>query len=218
MDHVNAGHLLEQLASHMGPAANAARCHAEFSRIGLGVDDELGNRLCWKRWVYHQNVGYPNDARDRCSVAEKIETEFVVERRIDGGRRPGGKKRIAVRGRTHDHLGRQVSARAGPVLDDDGLAEMLRQPLPDQACDDVVWAAGGGRDDNAHRPRRKCLRLRDPRYRRERGNTRGQLQKSAAWKHHGIHSPVRTLACACNPTERRALRRGYAPFMKLRKG
>jgi hypothetical protein len=201
----------------MRPAANAARCHAELSRIGLGVADELGNRLCGKRWVHHQNIGHPHDARDRCGVAEKIETEFVVERRVDGGRRPGGKQRIAVRGRTHDHLGRQVGAGAGPVLDDDGLAEMLRQPLPDQARDDVVWAAGGGRNDNAHRPRWKCLCPRAPRHHRERGSTRRQLQKSAAWKHHGIHSAVRALARACNPTELRAANK-LRPFHEAPEG
>ena len=184
MDHVDAGHHLEQFAGHMRPAANAARCHAELSRIGLGVGDELGNRLCGKRWMHHQNIGYPHDARDRCGVAEKIETEFVVERRVDGGRRPGREIRIAVRRRTNDHFSGCVGAGARPVLDDEGLAETLRQPLPDQARENVVRTAGGGWDDHAHRPRRKCLCPRDPRRRRQCGSTRGQVQKSTAWKHH----------------------------------
>ena len=48
---------------------------------------------------------------------------------------------MAVRGRAHDRLGADVAAGARPVLDDEGLAEPLRQPLTHQARHDVGRAA-----------------------------------------------------------------------------
>jgi hypothetical protein len=44
----------------------------------------------------------------------------------------------------------------------------------------VGAAAGGITDDDAHRPRRKGLRPRNPRYGPERGTTRCQMQKISA--------------------------------------
>ena len=46
-------------------------------------------------------------------------------------------KRVAVRRRTHDRFGADIAAGTRPVLDDEWLAEPLRQPLTDQARDDV---------------------------------------------------------------------------------
>jgi len=45
MNHVYAGHHLEQLAGHMGPGADAWRRHVELAGIGLGVRDQLRNRF-----------------------------------------------------------------------------------------------------------------------------------------------------------------------------
>ena len=50
-------------------------------------------------------------------------------------------ERIAVRARSHDRLGGDIGARARSVFDDEWLAEPLRQPLTDQARDDVGRAA-----------------------------------------------------------------------------
>jgi hypothetical protein len=52
----------------------------------------------------------------------------------------------------HDRLGGDIAAGAGPVLDDERLAEPLRQPLTDQARENVVRPAGGKPDDDANRP------------------------------------------------------------------
>jgi hypothetical protein len=50
---------------------------------------------------------------------------------IERVRRSGHKERIAVRERTHDGLRGYITAGARPVLDDELLAEPLRQPLTD---------------------------------------------------------------------------------------
>ena len=87
--------------------------------------------------------GHAADARDRRDVADEIEIELVVERRVDRVRRSDQEERVAVRRRAHDRLGADIAAGARPVLDDELLAEPLRQPLTDQARDDVGRAAGG---------------------------------------------------------------------------
>ena len=50
-------------------------------------------------------------------------------------------QRVTVRRRAHDRLGGDIALAPGPVFDDEWLAEPLRQPLTDQACDDVGRAA-----------------------------------------------------------------------------
>ena len=52
-------------------------------------------------------------------------------------------QRVAVRGRSHDRLGGDVAAGARPVLDDELLAEALRQPLTGQTRNQVASATGG---------------------------------------------------------------------------
>jgi len=130
------------------------------------------------RWVHHQDIGLDADASDRRDVADEIETELVVERRVDGLARTDQEKRVAVRRRPHRRLGGDVAAGARPVLDDELLAEPLGKPLPHQACDDVEPAAGGRADDPTDRPRRIGLRPREMRHRRQRGSGRGQMQES----------------------------------------
>ena len=87
-----------------------------------------------------------------------------------------------------DGLGGDIAAGARPVLDDEGLAKTLRQPLSYQPRDDVVSAAGCEADDHAHRPRRIGLRPCSARDGRERRNARGQMQEFAAGKFHAIPS------------------------------
>src|SRR3954454_2153892 len=99
-----------------------------------------------------------HEARDRRDVTEEIETEFLVQRRIDGVWRTNQEQRVAVGRRVHDRLGGDVAAGAQPVFDDEWLAEPLRQPLTDQPRQDVVRAPGGEADDDAHRLRRIGLR------------------------------------------------------------
>ena len=117
------------------------------------------------------------DARDRCDVADEIEVKFLIQRRVDRGRRGGKQERITIRRRTNDCLGANIGPRAGSIFNDERLAKPLRQPLTDQACENVSRAAGSKANDNAHRARRIGLCPRDPRHRRQRRSTRGQMQK-----------------------------------------
>src|SRR5262249_48887510 len=94
----------------------------------------------------------------RRDVTDEIEVELVIERRVDRVGRMDQEERIAIRGRTHDRLRGDITAGARPVLDDELLAEPLREPLADQASDDVGAAASGKAGDDAHRPARIGLR------------------------------------------------------------
>src|SRR5215472_14779309 len=120
--------------------------------MSFGISDELGDRLSWNRWIHHHEVGHDNNAGDRRDVADEIEVELLIKRRVHRVRRMDEEERIAIRYRTHDGLRGDIGAGARPVLDNELLAEPLREPLADQASDDVGAPAGGKADDDAHRP------------------------------------------------------------------
>ena len=116
--HVDAGHRLEQLAGNVVASAGAGRRHVEFTGIGLGIGDELGNRLGRKRRVHHHDVRISHDARDRRDVAGEIVVERVVQCRVDRVEATDQEQCVAVSGRAHDRFGGDVAASARPIFDD----------------------------------------------------------------------------------------------------
>jgi hypothetical protein len=89
------------------------------------------------------DVCQPREADNRRDVPDEVETEIVVERGIDRIRGHNLQQRVAICGRLRDRLGADVAAGAGAVLNDELLAEALRQPLTHQARLDVGSPAGG---------------------------------------------------------------------------
>ena len=75
--------ILNSSPATCGDGADAGRRHVDLARIGLGIGDELGNGLGRNRWIHHHDIGHADDARDRRDVADEIEIELVVERRVD---------------------------------------------------------------------------------------------------------------------------------------
>src|SRR6266849_2060212 len=57
-------------------------------------------------------------------------------------------------GGMRDRIGADIASGTRSVLDDELLAEPLRQPLAHQTRNDVAPAAGRPADNDAHRPRR----------------------------------------------------------------
>src|SRR5262249_12346605 len=88
----------------------------------------------------------------------KIEAKVVVQGRVERIDRRNVEPRGAVRDRAHDCFGGDIAAGARPILDDEWLAETLRQRLTDQACKEVRRAARRLADDQVHRPCRIGLR------------------------------------------------------------
>src|SRR5262249_26659197 len=155
--------------------------------------------------VHHHDVGASDHARDRCDVAEEIEIEVLVERCV--GRAGGAalEERVSVGRRAYNRLGADIAAAARTVLDDERLAEALRQPLAHQTGDDVSRSAGSEWHDQTYRPRRIGLRPRNAGNGRQRSSARGQMQKLSAGKFHWRLPPSLSLLRA-RKWARRAMR------------
>src|SRR5262249_60648894 len=126
MNYADAGHHLKQLARQMGGSSDTTRSHGELAGIGLGIDDELGNRFGRNRWIYYHDEGVPDDAGDWRDVAEKIEIELCVRRSIDRVCRSDEEECVAIGWNAYDRLGGNIAGSTWPALDDEWLAESLR--------------------------------------------------------------------------------------------
>src|SRR6516164_8544714 len=102
VNHVDAGHHLEQLAGQMGRCPGSSRRIIDFARASLGIGDELGNRLSRDRWIYRHDKWCADNASDWRDIADEIVVELVVECRIDRVETTDQQKRVAVCGRAHD--------------------------------------------------------------------------------------------------------------------
>jgi hypothetical protein len=74
--------------------------------------------------VHH--VGQPHDAGDRHAVADEIKRKLLVEPRVDGVVRADEGDRVAIGRRVERGLHADISGRAGPVLNDKLLSQMIR--------------------------------------------------------------------------------------------
>ena len=82
MNHIDAGHHVKQLASQMRPSPLAGRRHVQRARIGFGVRDELGKRSRGDRWMHHHDKRRLKERCDGLNVADEVEIEVLVKRRI----------------------------------------------------------------------------------------------------------------------------------------
>src|SRR5215472_11263777 len=115
-----------------------------------------------------------------------VYSEPSVEADIDSLRRSDQEESIAIRSRIRGRLRSNIAVRARPVLDNDLLAEPLRQPWAYQTRSNVMPPTRRETNNQTHRPRRIGLRPRNPRQRWQRGNASGPIQKlSAVGKFHG---------------------------------
>src|SRR5438876_10745577 len=110
----------------MQPGPITAGAEVDFARIGLGVSDELRNRLCRKGRIYRHDEGHAHDARDRSDVADEIEIEMLIEGCVDRVRRTGYEKHVAVGGSANNGFGRYIAGSARPVLNNELPIETLR--------------------------------------------------------------------------------------------
>ena len=109
----------------------------------------------------HHHQRHAHDAGDRRDVAQELEAGLAVEARIDGVVHAEEREGVAVGSRAGDGFKGQIAGGSRPVLDDKLPTEPLRQPLPHQACHNVLSAARGQTDDQAHGPGWIGLRLGD---------------------------------------------------------
>src|SRR5712675_2942407 len=126
VNEVDARHHLEQFARQVRYGAVACRGHINLAWIGFGVGDQFNECLGRKRRICQHDLRLPRNACDRRDIADEIETEFWVERRIDRFRRTDHQERITVGGRPYDRLSRDVGPCAWTVLDNERLTKTLR--------------------------------------------------------------------------------------------
>ena len=86
MDHFDAGHHFEQLASNVVRRPATGRCHVDLARIGFCVGDEIWKGPGRNRWINLHDEGEARDFADRRDVADEIEIQSVVKRCVDGVR------------------------------------------------------------------------------------------------------------------------------------
>ena len=147
--------LLEQLAVEMMRRADAARPVAELARIRLRIRDQLGHAVDRQRRIHQQDERQVRDHRDRREVLHRVVAELLVERRIDAHRRARRhQQRVAIGRRLDDRVDADLLARAGTVLDHEGLAELLFEHLRAHPRQDVGGARRRERHDDRGASRR----------------------------------------------------------------
>jgi len=110
----------------MNRASNAGCGHVDLAGIGLGIGNEFRDSFGRKGWIDLHDERRTGDASNRRRVANEIEFEIVVERCVNGVRRRGHKKCVAIWTRPYDHFSGEIRAGARLVFDDKLLPEPLR--------------------------------------------------------------------------------------------
>ena len=158
------------------------RCIVELARIGLGVVDQVLDRLdLGELLLHHQDVRQARNLRDRDEVLLRIEGELGVEVLVDRDLRRHHEQGRAVGRALGDAVHADVGGRARDVLDDDARVPQRREAIGDDAADDVGGAAGRVGDDQldgADAGRVRALRDGGARQDRKRGS--GQSLRNGA--------------------------------------
>src|SRR5204863_8978632 len=96
-------------------------------------------------------VGQFHGAGDRRAVLDEVKRELLIHCRVDKVVRPDKDDGVAISGRSQRRLHADVAAGADAVLDDELLAEMLRQISAEQEPGNVIRAASREADDEVDR-------------------------------------------------------------------
>ena len=150
---LDAGHAGEQLARNMTDRADAGRSVVDLSRVGLGVSDQLRDRVHRKRGMHDNRRGRVADQPDRCEILAGIETGIGIDPRRDGeGAGITEHQRVAVRRGPGDLRGRNRAPGAAAVVDDELPAELFAELVGHDPRDDAGGAAGRERIDQRDWP------------------------------------------------------------------
>ena len=202
----------------MDDAAGSSGSVVELAGIAPGVGDELLERARRQRRFHAENVGARAEDADRDKVLLQIVVRLLDERRNDDLRRRSEQQGVPVGGGMGDAGGADRTARAGDVLNDDGLAELRSKALADDACHGVGIAAGGVGNHRGDRPGRPLAGLRRANEQRRCADTAKANLRCAGRKGQktnqvlahkclttGSNSTIEALPC-CNAFSRPAVR------------
>ena len=93
------------------------------------------------------------DGDDRGDIANEVELQVLEQACVDGVHRSAQEQGVPVRSGFHDLGSGIVATGAGPVLNNNLLAEMVRQHRGDGSRNDVQRTTGRKADDQANRQR-----------------------------------------------------------------
>jgi hypothetical protein len=82
VNYIDASRHPEQFACQLRYASIAGRREADFAWIGPGIGDELRNDLGRDRCIHHHDDRHTHDVRNWRNVANGVEVEVLVERRL----------------------------------------------------------------------------------------------------------------------------------------
>ena len=174
----------ERFADEMSRRARPRRRVAVLAWIGLDESDELTDGLRRHRRVHRDHQGRGHHQGDGVEVLFEFIGDFVVERRVDDVAGIDDQQSVAVGRRLCRAAHADIAAPTAHVLDEELLADMLRQSLRNQAGDHVSRATSRVRHDHAHGAIGVGLRPRQARRSRKCG--RSKLKESTATKLHGV--------------------------------
>ncbi len=125
--------------------ADAAGAVVELARVGARHLDQVLRRLGRRRGRHDEDVGHVRDVDDGCEILDRVEAQLRVEMDVDRVRADRTHQQVVAVGlHARRELGADVAAGAAAVVDDDRLAQLLRDRLGDHAR--------GGVDAAARRP------------------------------------------------------------------
>ena len=148
--HIGLGHLAEQFERQMNRAAGSARTKVERAWPGARQREEFFEVIRFDRRVHDQDQRAGGDQADRRDPLDRVVRQ-LVERRVGGVAGRYHDQGVAVWGGARDDLGADQTAGASAVVDDELLAELLRQTYRHHARNDIGAAARRKRHDHAHR-------------------------------------------------------------------
>ena len=135
----------EAFGVEMGRSANAAGAEGDRAGLLLGLGDEILHALeaSGRR---HQHVGKLAERDDRGEILRGVERQLGETGRHDGVDRGIDQERVAVRIGLGGLRHAERAAGAGPVLEHEGLAELLADLVEYRAADGVERTARRKRD------------------------------------------------------------------------
>ena len=142
----------EALHGEMLGRADAQRAPVQLAGIGLGIGQQLGQRLPRRVGAHHHAHDEAGDLQDVGEVLDRIVLELRVEQRLAQHAHVHLADRVAVRLGVLQRERAQHAGGPALVLDDDRLAELLRDRLGQDAEAGIGRPAGGPRDDQPDRP------------------------------------------------------------------
>ena len=163
MQILEAAHAAERksLGRHVQKGALAVAGERDLARIGLQVFDEFRGVLERRGRVHDQRQIVGRNQGDRREVLQRVVRHVFHgvrnDRHVAALSAGDG---VAVRRRLRGHREADRAARAGPVVDDQLLAEALAHLLAEQAGQGIAGVAGQLGDDEAYRPGGIILRQR----------------------------------------------------------